>query len=379
MLAGLSALLVWSAASLPGPSHAKRRSSTSCDWRCSSRPRSSGSRMRRAAGGALARRRPCGLRRCDGRRHRAEAARGKHGRVHRITPLLADQLRERRRSAVGCRCRRSSRSRRPSRFARSFGSAWPVCSISARGRAHGPKSRRSDCACSGAGRLSRDRTRPRPLRAHLLSIVAPVAAIAPRMVGTDPVSAGALRDRGWAASSPRSLPQHSWLAMLDRRQRFPFRGREARVALAMWALVLIVAAGGFVATSGRPDTWVADRWDEFTGANAARQSGSDATHFGTGVSNRYDWRVAWRTFEDDPIEGVGAGAFSVPWFRPVRSTRTSPTRTPGRPVPWPRQAWSDWHWRPWSFLFPLAGSDKRARGQEHGQSPWSGWAAACIS
>jgi hypothetical protein len=48
----------------------------------------------------------------------------------------------------------------------------------------------------------------------------------------------------------------------------------------------------------------------------APASPSDAAHFGTGASNRYDyWRVAWRTFEDEPVQGVGAGAFSVPWFK----------------------------------------------------------------
>jgi hypothetical protein len=103
--------------------------------------------------------------------------------------------------------------------------------------------------------------------------------------------------------------------MLDRRHRFPFRGREDRVAFVAWTLALVVAAGAFVSASGRPDTWASARWDEFTNVRPAA-SAPNATHFGTGVSNRYDyWRVAWRTFEDKPVEGVGAGAFSVPWFR----------------------------------------------------------------
>ena len=68
--------------------------------------------------------------------------------------------------------------------------------------------------------------------------------------------------------------------------------------------------------SGRPDTWASARWDEFTKVKSAPRAGADASHFGTGVSNRYDyWRVAWHTFENDPIQGVGAGAFRVPWFR----------------------------------------------------------------
>jgi len=163
--------------------------------------------------------------------------------------------------------------------------------------------------------IARDRGR---FALTLLASVAPVAAIAPRMVGTDPVSASVLRDRGLAALVAGVLAAAlvCGLAMLDRRERFPFRGREARVATAAWALVLVLAAGAFLAATGRPDTWISARWDEFTKVNAAPQSGSDASHFGTGVSNRYDyWSVSWRTFEDDPIQGVGAGAFSVPWFR----------------------------------------------------------------
>ena len=105
--------------------------------------------------------------------------------------------------------------------------------------------------------------------------------------------------------------------MADRRRRFPFGGREPWVALALWSAVIVVAGSAFVATSGRPDAWVSSRWDEFTNVDASvAASPSDAAHFGTGASNRYDyWRVAWHTFEDDPIQGVGAGAFSVPWFK----------------------------------------------------------------
>jgi len=79
----------------------------------------------------------------------------------------------------------------------------------------------------------------------------------------------------------------------------------------------VVAGWAFVSTSGRPDAWASSRWDEFTNVDATvAASPSDAAHFGTGASNRYDyWRVAWHTFKDDPIQGVGAGAFSVPWFK----------------------------------------------------------------
>jgi hypothetical protein len=39
-------------------------------------------------------------------------------------------------------------------------------------------------------------------------------------------------------------------------------------------------------------------------------------HFGTASSNRYDyWRVSIHTFANHPLNGEGAGAFGVPWFR----------------------------------------------------------------
>ncbi|MBA2462469.1 MAG: O-antigen ligase family protein, partial [Actinobacteria bacterium] len=164
--------------------------------------------------------------------------------------------------------------------------------------------------------IARDRGR---FALTLLAIVAPIAAITTRMVGGEPaLSADLVRDRGVAAliGAVVAALLVCGAAMLDRRERFPFGGREGWVALATWALVLAVAAGAFFAASGRPDTWVSARWDEFTNVSSAPRSDSDASHFGTGVSNRYDyWRVAWRTFEDRPVEGVGAGAFSVPWFR----------------------------------------------------------------
>jgi O-Antigen ligase len=154
----------------------------------------------------------------------------------------------------------------------------------------------------------------------LLAIVAPVAAVAPRLVGGDAASSAAVvREHGQAAlaAAVAAGVLVCGLAMLDRRRRFPFGGREGLVAAAVWTLVVAVAVGAFVSLNGRPDTWASDRWDEFRNLGAASSARpADASHFGTGVSNRYDyWRVAWRTFEDEPLGGVGAGAFSVPWFR----------------------------------------------------------------
>jgi hypothetical protein len=154
----------------------------------------------------------------------------------------------------------------------------------------------------------------------LLTIAAPVAAVASRLVGGDASSSSALvRDRAEAVLIAAAVAAVLVLgfAMLDRRNRFPFGGRVGAVAFTVWVLAFALAAGAFITVSGRPDAWISDRWNEFTSVRAAGPARDpNGSHFGTGVSNRYDyWRVAWRTFEEDPIGGVGAGAFSVPWFR----------------------------------------------------------------
>jgi hypothetical protein len=165
--------------------------------------------------------------------------------------------------------------------------------------------------------IARDRSR---FALTLVAVGAPVAAIAPRMVSGDAASsANLVRDRGQAAliAAVVAAALVCGVAMLDSRRHFPFGGREAPVAFAAWTLALALAAGAFLSATGRPDTWASARWNEFTNmSSAASTPDSDASHFGTGVSNRYDyWRVAWHTFEDDPVQGVGAGAFSVPWLR----------------------------------------------------------------
>ena len=164
--------------------------------------------------------------------------------------------------------------------------------------------------------IARDRSR---FSLTLLAIATPVAVLAPQLVEGDAASsADVVRERGQAALMAALVAGilACGLSMLDRRRRFPFNGRSAAVAIAAWTLALALAGGAFVATSGRPDDWASARWDEFTNTGSASAASADASHFGTGVSNRYDyWRVAWKTFQADPIQGVGAGAFSVPWFR----------------------------------------------------------------
>lgn len=160
--------------------------------------------------------------------------------------------------------------------------------------------------------IARDRAR---LVLTLLAVAVPVAPVVTQIVDSDPITVATARERGLAALAAALLGGLlvGGLALLDRRDRFPFGGREARVAAATaTALGVAVVAVFVAATNGRPNSYVADRWDEFT----ASASSTTAPGLGTGTSTRHEyWRVAWDAWRDHPVAGVGAGAFSVPWFR----------------------------------------------------------------
>lgn len=162
--------------------------------------------------------------------------------------------------------------------------------------------------------IARDRGR---LSLTLLAVVLPVAAVAGQLVGGDPsTSASTAQARGVAGLSAAFIAGAlaCGLAMLDRRDRPPFGGREGWIASLLVTLVLALGIGLFVAKAGRPDTWLSARWNEFS--NVHPTLNADVSHFGTGFSNRHDyWRVAWKAFESHPVGGIGSGAFAVPWFR----------------------------------------------------------------
>jgi hypothetical protein len=103
------------------------------------------------------------------------------------------------------------------------------------------------------------------------------------------------------------------LAAIERARPHGSRRFGPGVAIALWASVLVIGAAAFVVHSGRPDHWLSARWHEFRNPDV---SPTNAAHFGNATSNRYDyWRVAGHAFAAHPLDGVGAGAFGVPWYR----------------------------------------------------------------
>ncbi len=90
--------------------------------------------------------------------------------------------------------------------------------------------------------------------------------------------------------------------------------RIARATLVTWLVLLLGAAGGAVARTSDPIGFVHGRWVEFSRVD--RPAPTTDTRLLSAASNRYEyWRVALRATADHPLTGVGAGAFSVPWFR----------------------------------------------------------------
>ena len=109
------------------------------------------------------------------------------------------------------------------------------------------------------------------------------------------------------------------LAHADRHGLFPFDGRERRIAVGVYtALGALLVVGFLVVASGRPDTWLRHRYDEFSTIKPPSVAPVviTGTHYDTASSDRYDyWRVALHAFADHPVGGVGAGAFATPWYR----------------------------------------------------------------
>jgi hypothetical protein len=162
--------------------------------------------------------------------------------------------------------------------------------------------------------ITTDRTR---LALTLAAIALPVVVLFTRLTGGTPGEiASDATARGWAAALSAAAAGVIVLiiAAIERARPATYQRRAGAIAIAVWASALCLGAAAFVVHYGRPDTWASSRWHEFQNLELMRPG--DAARFGNATSNRYDyWRVGIHSFDAHPFEGVGAGAFGVPWFR----------------------------------------------------------------
>jgi hypothetical protein len=162
--------------------------------------------------------------------------------------------------------------------------------------------------------ITTDRTR---LALTLAGIALPVVVLFTRLTGGRPgevASDATARGQAAALSAAAAGVIVLAIAAAERARPETYQRRASAIAIAVWASALCLGAAAFVVHYGRPDTWASTRWHEFQNPELTRPG--DAARFGNATSNRYDyWRVGIHSFTAHPLEGVGAGAFGVPWFR----------------------------------------------------------------
>jgi hypothetical protein len=150
----------------------------------------------------------------------------------------------------------------------------------------------------------------------LAALLTPVALLSARLTAGQPGEvASDATSRGHAAAIAGVAAAVLVGALAGAERLPPLRtGRiTAAFAVVVWTCIALAGIAAFGVRYGRPDTWLEGRWHEFRNLNAAQPR--NASRFGTGASNRYDyWRVAARTTEAHPLAGVGAGAFAGPWY-----------------------------------------------------------------
>jgi O-antigen ligase len=110
-------------------------------------------------------------------------------------------------------------------------------------------------------------------------------------------------------------------AFAERRVRLSDRlGR--RLALGTGALLaagVLLVGGVALASVDDPTGRVSDAWSEFKRGYGDEEQ--DASRFASGGSNRYDfWTVAWDSFADNPVRGLGAENFQRLYLKVGNST-----------------------------------------------------------
>jgi len=163
-------------------------------------------------------------------------------------------------------------------------------------------------------------SRLRFLAALALAAVAVLPAFRPVLDAYEPGREAALRSEigsaVWAIalSAGLAFALGAALGLLDRRVELGRRARRAG-----WVVVgvsAVVAATVLVTTTSPVDRTRA-AWDSFR--HGAEPAGTPSHFHGFG-SNRYDfWRVGLREFRDNPVGGIGADNFAVPYLEERRS------------------------------------------------------------
>ena len=107
----------------------------------------------------------------------------------------------------------------------------------------------------------------------------------------------------------------------------PARRRElVRWTLVAASVLAVLAFGASTVHAGGPSPWLHARWHEFTSNRDVTQERSRIRSFSS--NHRWAWwKESWRTWEDHPLGGTGAGTFALV-HRPLRTTSTDVTTEP---------------------------------------------------
>ena len=127
-----------------------------------------------------------------------------------------------------------------------------------------------------------------------------------------------VREAARAALIAAALSGLAWAGMtVLQRQGASVTARGRPFVIAGLVACALVVGGIAVAERGAIADSVERQYREFTrvgeqGPTAA----ASASRLASGSGNRFDyWRIAWRTFEDRPLLGVGAGNYDRPYFQ----------------------------------------------------------------
>lgn len=86
--------------------------------------------------------------------------------------------------------------------------------------------------------------------------------------------------------------------------------RAARITVAATTAIAVLALAGVAATADTDSAW-----QSFKQSQSERAPGTDpSARLASLQSGRYDiWKEAWKSFEDEPLHGTGAGSYEFTW------------------------------------------------------------------